>query len=420
MRGIRIYYRGGSALAKSSKGRNVKKSPSKNRTGHPGRTKPSNSLEQLDSAEVRKRLEGFAPRWADWYKETEGGDSFAAAACLEAVGVVLSLRARLTGWHTVTAYTAVELEKCIKVLPKVVARDDVEMVIDGTLIYTKFLADTGAWTGSTADHDAAVGFLQGLLSPGKYETGIPSSTQDEELAGLEATNVIGYVHDLVRWAGAGVPATATGAVRMRDITAAAACVGVSARPKEKGETSDFSHLLSGAEPDAYVVHSMREVPILGLLWPAMIGAGILEAKSTKVVPGPGSAVLAGEDGAAKLRVYRRTIDLFLQAWRAAQSERLVVGPKLAEGYLDLFVSALSGRPWENRMRPAQADSEPTGFQVFGGLVAMVMMRELPVLHKLGLLEVDAHLWIRPELRRSYADAVAQEAGLELGHPQEAW
>ncbi|GAA1882948.1 hypothetical protein GCM10009715_31680 [Paeniglutamicibacter psychrophenolicus] len=390
-------------MAKKSKGRSSKKSPAKKSTGHPGRTRPTSWLGNLELSGVANPLKRMAPQWHAWFARTQGpGSAGESGDALASATILLAALARSTGNLSVTAYTADALGKTLGQMGQVVEEVDLPVAIEVAALYTDFLHETGNWSGSDQEYAAVLALLdrlQGQDAPIGRTPKVLSAKDD--LAALEDIAAIKHAHALLGWVGQGVQATGTGAIRLRDISPAAALLGVQARVLVAGEEKDYGHLATWSEPDIHEVRSMREVPVLGQMWQSMLDTGILEARSTKVVPGPACETFSGGTAQAQLEIYRLFLATLLTSWLKDLSGRLLVGNFLATALTGVLADALAGRP------------RATGTIAAASLIGGVLMRELRFLETLGLIVIDAHLWVPSELVRPHAQALAADSEARL-------
>ncbi|MDQ6738954.1 MAG: hypothetical protein M3021_00905, partial [Actinomycetota bacterium] len=155
---------------------------------------------------------------------------------------------------------------------------DAMFIVDAVQAYVDFLTETGRWTGSAEQLAQVMDFLKTVEEDDDDQLGlieIPDLGEDEALEVFAGLPLIQRTTALLRWIGDGRPVTGPGALRLKDLQAAAACVGVSVRGAVKG-----------AQPDHAIpiVRSMQDVPLLPQIWAAMEAAELIEIKATKVVP----------------------------------------------------------------------------------------------------------------------------------------
>lgn len=110
------------------------------------------------------------------------------------------------------------------------------------------------------------------------------------------------------WIGRSKETTTTGALRLKDIEAAAATLGVRARGVLNAKRRDealpgFAEESETDDEGRIAARSMHEVPILNAVWATLSGTGILEVRPTVVVPGGGA--VAWLEGGPEERVLAR-------------------------------------------------------------------------------------------------------------------
>ena len=115
----------------------------------------------------------------------------------------------------------------------------------------------------------------------------------EEATALREMEVIGLMRAMVEWVGAGQPVTQTGAMRRND-------------------TMEWMRRYGLRVTDETKPASMWEIRDIGQPWGIAIETGMLELTSTKVRPGPASAVFDSEDPIAQVNLGRAIVNVLLQ------------------------------------------------------------------------------------------------------------
>ena len=191
--------------------------------------------------------------------------------------------------------------------------DTMTYVVHSIGAFVEFLVETGRWSGSAEQLAAVMDFLDttGEDDGGGGFVDVPDIPDEEALAAFSGLPLIRRATALLQWIGEGKPVTATGALRLRDIEAAAACVGVAVKGGTKGSGSP---LPGTAGPDGPVptVRSMYEVPLLAQLWNALEAAELIEITSTKVVPSADSGVFLAGGPSERLAELVFFVDQFLE------------------------------------------------------------------------------------------------------------
>ena len=118
---------------------------------------------------------------------------------------------------------------------------------------------------------------------GQVYLDVPEIPEEEAVEAFSNLPLIQRATALLQWVGKGKPVTATGALRLRDIAAAAACVGVAVKGGTKQEDSPLS-ATAGSADEVPTVRSMYEVPQLALLWSALEATELIELKPTRLCP----------------------------------------------------------------------------------------------------------------------------------------
>jgi hypothetical protein len=258
---------------------------------------------------------------------------------------------------------------------------------------------------------------------------VPDIPDEAALAVFSELPLIRRATALLEWIGAGKPVTATGALRLRDIEAAAACVGVAARGGTKRSGSPPPGAAGYPLPGDTVatVRSMYGVPLLARLWNALEAAEFIRITPTKVVPTSDSRVFLAGGPSERLQELVFLVDEFLDTavlgWDPAQPwERTLSGLQAS-----LLLAAATSDPPEKARILAAADTAPPAERAMAGLLTGVALGRLEELAELGLLTIDTHFRVPPALIRCIANvfdddwlladlgiAEAADAGAEAG------
>ncbi|HLR97815.1 MAG TPA: hypothetical protein VK053_25065 [Jiangellaceae bacterium] len=121
---------------------------------------------------------------------------------------------------------------------------------------------------------------------------IPAQERHQTLA---RTRLVSAVTPLLEWLGTGRSCSPAGGVRRADIEQVAAllditAVGVSKRPPLSPSSQETLFPVDLDEPlpvpDTIYALSMSDVPVLAAWWRALIGAGLITRRKTRILPGP--------------------------------------------------------------------------------------------------------------------------------------
>lgn len=116
--------------------------------------------------------------------------------------------------------------------------------------------------------------------------------EDERMTAMRGTRVVTAIPDLLAWIGTSRPVTAAGNLRRIDIEPAAKILGIHAIGVARLPSTfpESTGKLPGTLPgDVVHAQSMRNVPLLGQWWQALVSMGIIECSASRVRPGPAAA-----------------------------------------------------------------------------------------------------------------------------------
>lgn len=220
--------------------------------------------------------------------------------------------------------------------------DRVEAMVEVLEHFLDFLVETGSWRASEDEIDASYEVLDAALADhtpsSETMDALFSALLDIEpvpptvqLQALDALPIIAGVDRLLQWIGRSKPITSTGALRLGDIQAVAALIGINAVGKRGAEDSELSQLLyelataptpsaqsTGAEPRP--AGSMWQLSELSVWWVALSQAGIINVGATTVRPGSAVASWHAADAAERLAARSDLLDLYVQEWLENEAE----------------------------------------------------------------------------------------------------
>lgn len=395
---------------------------------------PASAPQSLSAVRADRAVDALTPAFVRWFEEVSPGSALAALECLEPIKAVLGRYMDTTAAADVTSLEPFGLS--VAVSDEVLAAlDDAGDVADAATVeadafesttyvvhsvgaFVEFLVETGRWSGSEDQLAAVMDFLDTTAEDdgGGVFVEVPDIPDEEALAAFAQLPLIQRVTALLQWIGVGKPVTATGALRLRDIEAAAACVGVVVRGGTKRSGSSLPGT-GGPADQVPTVRSMYEVPLLALLWNVLEAAELIEIKSAKVVPSAEAGVFRPGGTAGRLGELVFIVDLFLATavlgWDPAQPwERLVSSMQAS-----ILLAAASADPPETARIMAAPDLAPPAERAMADLLTGVAMTRLEGLAELGLLTIDAHIRVPPALIRCVANVFDDDwvlADLGLG------
>lgn len=383
-------------MGKNSKNRRVEKAPAGKR--HPGSV-------SLSSFRAGRALDALAPAFVQWFDDGSPGAAAAALQYLKLVEPVMgryldnTAAAGVTSLEPIALAVAISEEIAATANAPVTELTDIEnavFIVDAVHTYVGFLSETGRWTGSAEQLAGVLDFFDTLATgdDGPRHIDVPEIPEEQALAVFSGLPLIQRATALLRWIGDGKPVTGTGALRLRDVEAAAACVGVTAKGGTKrAHSSD----------DVPTVRSMYEVPLLAQIWAALEAAELIELKSTKVVPFEDSEHFLSGDTSERLEEFHIFTSCFLeqavlrddpeQPW-----ERIIAGLQAS-----ILMAAATPEPPLRERVLAAPDHAPEAEKAMAGLLTSVAMDRLEILAELGLLNIDTHFRVPPVLIGCVAD-----------------
>lgn len=391
--------------------------------GGPGNR--ASAPQSLSAVRADRAVDALTPAFVRWFEEVSPGSAVAALECLEPIKAVLGRYMDTTAAADVTSLEPSGLSAAVsdEILATLDDAGDVagaaaaeaglfestHFVVHSVGAFVEFLVETGRWSGSADQLAAVMDFLDttGEDDGGVSLLDVPDIPDEEALAAFSELPLIRRATALLRWIGEGKPVTATGALRLRDIEAAAACVGVTVRGGTKQSGVPLPGT-AGSEGPVPTVRSMYEVPLLAQLWNALEATELLEITSTKAVPSADSGVFLAGGPSERLGELVFFVDEFLDTavlgWDPAQPwERTVSGLQAS-----LLLAAATSDPPEKTRVLAAPDHAPPAERAMAGLLTGVAVSRLEELAELGLLAIDTHFRVPPPLVRCIANVFDDE------------
>ena len=424
----------------SKNGRNRHKGKGAGGTGRPGTR--SSTPQSLSTFRAERAVDALTPAFVRWFEEGSPGSAAAALDCLTPIKAVMARYMEGTPAADVTSLepgglaVAVEAEilatvDAIGALAGATAveesvREITGFVVDTVRAFIEFLVETGRWSGSAdqlaevIEHFTATATATDDDGGGWGLVDVPDVPDQQALEAFSGLPLIRRVTALLQWIGEGKPVTSTGAVRQRDIEAAAASVGVVVRGGTKRAGSPLPGTGSPAD-HVPTVRSMYDVPLLALLWTTLETAELIEITATKVVPTADAGDFLAGGPSDRLAELVFIVDQYLTAavldWNPAQPwERMISGLQVS-----ILLAAATADPPEKARVLATAEHAPEAERAMAGLLTGVVMRRLDELAELGLLTIDTHFRVPRALIRCIANVFDDDrvlAGLGLGEAPE--
>ncbi|HEX9088174.1 MAG TPA: plasmid pRiA4b ORF-3 family protein [Arthrobacter sp.] len=403
--------------------------------GKSGSGTRSSAPQSLSAVRADRAVDALTPAFVRWFEEVSPGSAVAALECLEPIKAVLGRYMDTTAAADVTNLEPFGLS--VAVSDEILANlDDAGEDADATAdeagvlesttyvihsvgAFVEFLVETGRWTGSADQLAAVMDFLDttGEDDGGAGFIDVPQIPDEEALTVFSELPLIQRATALLRWIGEGKPVTATGALRLRDIEAAAACVGVTVRGAAQRSGSPLPGT-AGSEGPVPTVRSMYEVPLLAQLWTTLEAAEFIEIKSTKVVPTADSGVFLAGGPSERLEELVFFVDQFLDTAVLGGDPAQPWERTLSAMQASLLLAAATAEPPEKARLLAAPEHSPEAERSMAALLNAVAMTRLEELADLGLLTIDTHFRVPPALIRCIANVFDDDlvlADLGLGH-----
>ena len=388
-------------MGKNSKKRRVEKGPA----GKSGSASQATGSVPLSTFRASRALDALAPAFVQWFDDGSSGAAIAALRYLKRVEPVMgrylnsTVAAEVTGLDPVALAIAISDEVAATASVSAAELEDVEnavFVLDAVKAYVDFLSETGRWTGSAEQLAGVVEFFDTIAEDddGPRYVDVPEIPEEQALAVFSELPLIQRATALLRWIGFGRPVTGTGALRLRDIEAAAACVGVTVRGGTKR---------ADAADDVLTVRSMYEVPQLAQMWAALEAAELIELRPTKVVPFEDSEHFLSGDTSEKLEEFHLFTSCFLEQAVLRHDPGQPWERIIASLQASILMAAATPKPPLLERVLAAPDHAPEAEKAMAGLLASMAISRLEALAELGLLTIDTHFRVPPPLIGCVAD-----------------
>ncbi|WP_142062404.1 MULTISPECIES: hypothetical protein [unclassified Pseudarthrobacter] len=383
-------------MGKNSKNRRASKTSAQKRHQAPV---------SLSSFRAGRALDALTPAYVQWFDDGTPGAGAAALQYLKLMEPTISRYMEMTAAPDMTSLDPATLANAVAEevsaaadaqAPEVVDAEQVALIVDSVHSYVEFLSETGRWTGTEELLAEVLDVFDSLAEgvDGQETIEIPDIPEDQALSAFTEMPLIQKATALLVWIGEGKPVTGTGALRLRDIEEAAACVGVQAKGGSKKDAAD----------DVLTVRSMYEVPLLAEIWAALQAAELIKVKPTKVVPFEDPAHFL--DGSVAEQVDEFTIftSLFLEQAVLRLDPEEPWERTIAAIQVSVLLAAAAAEPLLVERVLAAPDHAPEEEQKAAELLTKVAMGRLEELAELGLLTIDTHFRVPPAIIRCVADA----------------
>ncbi|MCW2134264.1 plasmid pRiA4b ORF-3 family protein [Arthrobacter sp. VKM Ac-2550] len=409
-------------MAKKNKNRSAKKATRHSKSGHSPAS--SSSAVSLSSYRAERALAPLVPGFVDWFAQSFGPTD-QALVCLKVVTAATAAYFEEAGIASATAFEPGSFAAVLEMIGES-DPDRAPMIFSVLHLFIDFLHESGNWSGTEADYDAVHALVrEDDTAPGMPVITVPELSEEDAAAALEALPLIQRARALLEWLGDGKPVTATGVLRLKDIEAAAACVGVSARGASKRQPATEEVIPGLAElspeqasPEAMTVQSMHDIPLLSQIWNTFIETEMIEVLATKAIPHGDPNAFLGGSPSEMADDYRFFIGEFL---RDAVLETGGFGPwEESSAILQVAVlaAATTDDPPEVDRLLAAEDYAPEDEKAMAGIVTRMSFTRLKALAELGLLEIDTHIRVPAPVIQCVAEAFEDEFDLDVVYPED--
>ena len=347
----------------------------------------------------------------------DGAGASDAVEILELVKLLLTTQHATQGSSSATAFDLDGVDAAAETILAALEEDEIADAVDdifGALaVYIEFLDESGRWSGTDAAYDELQSFLATPGGPEDVPGGrpidVPHLSTEEQDTAFSALPLIQHASSLLEWIGEGKDVTTTGALRLKDIEAAAAAVGVNAHGKRGAGRPMDPEGVHGDQDAPLEVGTMYDVPLLRDIWAALVRAGLLTLGSTRAVVGPEIGSWNSTDAGERVRTRRRLNLSLLLANIAIPDE-----PWSPEDMDPLLLIVLARGTDLNPMPVAQleqlaADDEDPHYSY----LALRAGNKLAALAKLGIVEADTSYRVAKVAIQCVASALKIIEGQEL-------
>lgn len=366
-----------------------------------------------------RAVDSMAVEFIQWHG-AESPDPAEAFECLELVKLFLTARHAIDGSSSATEIPGESVQPAVESVIAALDPEQAEEALDDFYFalhaFAHFLRGTGRWTGTEDAYEelhSVLGSGIDAAAPGLPDIPVPQLSGEEQDAAFKTMPLIQRASSLLDWLGTGKEVTATGALRLKDIEAAAAAVEVQARGKRGARTVGAREELEvSGQPDAPLeVSTMFDVPVLREIWAALVGAGLITLSSTRAVPGPALTAWNSAKVDERLDMRRMLCVVLLvrilsesdDAWdRETVSETLCA--ILAYGTTDDPVpvahleslAAMDPEPFLGDTEFADPELAESGLEeIYASFAALEAQQRLLLLAELGLVEAGTDYRVPP-------------------------
>ena len=400
-------------MSKNGRNRNKRKGPA-----GPGRSAArGSSPASLSSFRAGRAVDSLAPAFVRWFDDGTPGAAATALECLAAIESVMGRYMDRVAAADLTRLDPVILADALAADLSSTAVDEEddhgEFVIAAVHGFVDFLGDTDRWSGSAEQLADVLDLLNGLL--GETDdfslVDVPVISDDDALQVFSELPLVQRTTALLQWIGDAKPVTATGALRTKDIEAAAACVGLTVRGGHKQAGAPQAGK-GGSEEPVPTVRSMYEVPLLAQVWEALARTELIKIGPTKAVSSPASAVFQAGNTSDRLEELVFFVDQFLAAsvlgYDPEQPWEVLVAATVAS---ILLAASSEDPPRTDTVLDPRTGASPEERATVESLKAAAL-NQLEALAGQGILTIDTHFRVPPALVRCIANTYEDATVLE--------
>lgn len=402
------------------------------------RPKAARTSTSVSALRAERGIDALTPAFVRWFEGTEGVPAGAAMVVLEPVKAFVTAYFEASPASEVTSFEPAPFAQALDELLDGVDEEDEELLeftVESIHGYLAFLSETEAWTGSAEDFDAIEDFFYEDDDEGGWKGGIPDIvvpdlTVAEELAGLSGTAMGQRLDALLRWVGTGKDVTSRGWLRMKDIEAAGAALGLavrgaklSAHKAPEGQETLFGDAAAGANA-VRTVKSMNDEPSMALFWTALQETLLIEIGATRVRLTPLAERYLDATGEEKLSVLRGFTTIFIEL--AVNGEETWNPWMLQAAAIEtavLVAATTDTPPAMDRIRSLMApagDGDVEDGDVVSGphlwdeISGRIVLQRLEYLAELGLVAMGTHLRVPPAVVGCVAAALEEALSIDDG------
>lgn len=352
--------------------------------------------------ERNKQLIGsFTPDFVEWFGQ-QTNDPDGAMLCLNMAETLVEMCSHVTDQATATFLPAWAVEEAIDITYSATSEEPgtAEAFISSWHMYVHYLYASGRWTGSDDEFAGTHGVLEEADwdedDPYLPELEVPELNQSEEAIGFSQLGLIQRTNRLLEWLETGKSVTQTGALRQKDIEAAAACIGVQVKVGNRSNlvfasSSGLELTDDGAIP---AVRSMHDVPLLSTMWTALEETGLISITSTTVKPTTQTEQWLHGGVPEQVNQYREFVISFLLRTVVPADLNAPLLPAVASLML-MVLTAGTVEPVERVRLDDLQSGAAEGEAIFGTLPVRLVKRRLDQYSELGLVTGKDHYKVAP-------------------------